>query len=96
MRLLYRPLADAEVTEVVDYLEDVRVGLGERFLADLQKLYKRLVAFPESCPEVHPRVRQAMLQTFPYAIYYAIVGDTIEVIAVVHFARHPDVWRRRV
>lgn len=96
MRLLHRPLAAAEVTEVVYYLEEVRVGLGERFLADLEKLYKRLISFPESCPEVHLRVRQAMLQTFPYAIYYAVVRDTIEVIAVVHFARHPNVWRRRV
>ncbi len=96
MRLLYRPLIEAEVTEVFDYLEDVHIGLGDRFLADLEKLYERLTAFPESCREVLPRVRQATLLTFPYAVYYTIVGDTIEVIAVVHFARHSNVWRRRV
>lgn len=96
MRLLYRPLIEAEVTEVFDYLEDVHIGLGDRFLADLEKLYERLTAFPESCREVLPRVRQATLLTFPYAVYYTIVGDTIEVIAGVHFARHSNVWRRRV
>ena len=96
MRLLYRPLVEAEVTEVFDYLENIRDGLGDRFLADLEKLYGRLTALPESCREVLPRVRQATLLTFPYAVYYTIVGDTIEVIAVVHFARHPNVWRTRV
>ncbi|MCH7667156.1 MAG: hypothetical protein IH936_14655 [Acidobacteria bacterium] len=37
-----------EVTEVFDYLEDFRDGLGDRFLADLEKLYGRLTALPES------------------------------------------------
>ena len=96
MRLLYRPLVEAEVTELFDYLEDIHTGLGDRFLADLEKLYGRLIAFPESCREVLPRIRQATLLTFPYAVYYTIVGDTIEVIAVVHFGRHPNVWQKRV
>ncbi len=96
MRLLYRPLVEAEVTEVFDYLELIHTGLGERFLADLEKLRERLIACPLSCREVFPRVRQATLLAFPYAVYYTIVGDTIEVIAVVHFARHPNVWRTRV
>lgn len=32
---------------------------------------------------------------FPYCVYYAIIERAIHVLAVVHDARHPSVWKRR-
>lgn len=54
MRIRYRPFVEAEVAEISDHLEEIQVGLGDRFLTDLERLYLRLLSFPESCKEVDP------------------------------------------
>ena len=40
-------------------------------------------------------VRRGKLRRFPYLIYYRILLDRIEVIAVLHGSRHPRVWQDR-
>lgn len=96
MRWRFRPLVKPEVAKIFDYYEDVQKGLGHRFATDFEALLDRLLAFPESAREVHPRIRQATLEMLPYAVYYTVTNDALEVIAVIHFARHPNIWRDRL
>jgi len=37
----------------------------------------------------HGRVRRARLQRFPYAVFYVIREDSIDVLAVYHARRRP-------
>ena len=47
-------------------------------------------------PRVDPEVRRASVaHPFPFGIFYKIDGDTIRVIAILHNARNPEVWKRR-
>jgi plasmid stabilization system protein ParE len=52
---------------------------------------------PASCPvwEADPRFRRAVLQHFPYLVFYRELGDRIEVVAVAHGAREPGYWLQR-
>ena len=36
------------------------------------------------------------LRKFPFSIFYRILPECIEVIAVVHQSRDPGTWQRRV
>ena len=40
-------------------------------------------------------VRPAKLRRFPYVMYYRMLADRIEVLAVLHGSRNPRVWQSR-
>jgi hypothetical protein len=40
-------------------------------------------------------VRRALLGRFPYAVYYRLDSDIIDVIACLHTRRSPSRWRTR-
>lgn len=50
---------------------------------------------PESYAVVYSDIRRAVLQRFPYAIYYRIVSSRIIVIAIFHGRRNPKTWQKR-
>jgi plasmid stabilization system protein ParE len=45
--------------------------------------------------ELVRQVRRALLNRFPYSIYFAIGDSETEVIAVLHQHRHPNTWKSR-
>ena len=65
------------------------------FQSELESVFLRMESFPQAFPVVYKYVRRANLNKFPYAVFYQLRGDDLLVIAVVHHARHPRVWKRR-
>ena len=50
---------------------------------------------PGPFPRVHGIVRRALSKKFPYAIFFIEDETTVVVLAAVHMARNPEVWKRR-
>jgi plasmid stabilization system protein ParE len=50
-------------------------------------------------PELHGKVwedvRAARLKQFRYIVYFIVLEDRIEVLAVLHGARDPSAWQSR-
>lgn len=44
--------------------------------------------------EVIPRVRRALLPRFPDGLFYAVRGDLVHILAVLHDARSPRRWSK--
>jgi len=42
--------------------------------------------------EVIPNVRRALLPRFPYGLFYAVRGDLVHILAMLHDARNPSRW----
>jgi plasmid stabilization system protein ParE len=40
-------------------------------------------------------VRRALLQRFPYAVYFILDDQIIVILAILHQRRDPAVWKRR-
>ena len=95
-RLVSRPDADADVEATFEWYEGELPGLGHQFLKELQLTYDRIAVGPEKYQRVASEIRRALLRRFPYAVYFAIEGDDIVVLAVLHAARDPAEWQRRV
>ena len=53
---------------------------------------KRLEQAPLLYAEVIPNVRRALLPRFPYGLFYAVRGDLVHVLAVLHDVRNPSRW----
>lgn len=90
-----RPAAAAEIEAAYRWYEKERAGLGSEFLEAVDGLLRVIAEDPERFPLAHKDVRRALLQRFPYSIFYRIVSSQIVVIACFHGKRNPKVRRLR-
>lgn len=94
--LVFHPDVQDEVEEAHRWYEQQRAGLGDQFLEALDQLYPHLQATPEMHRVIYQSVRRSLLGRFPYAVYYRVHSDRVEVIAVQHCRRDPSSWQSRV
>ncbi len=95
-RFIVRPLAEADLETAARWYDGERPGLADRFLKDVDRSFVRLRERPLQFPVVAGDVRRALLNTFPYAIYFRVSDEVVIVLAVLHLRRNPKVWRSRV
>lgn len=95
MKLVLRPYVEQDLDEASRWYEERRQGLREEFLQVVEGVFSRIKENPQLYPTVHTDIRRAPLTRFPYGIYYALIEGAIHVLAIVHDARHPSVWRGR-
>jgi hypothetical protein len=74
MRLIVRPLAAEDIERAAHWYEGQAQGLGEEFLDVLGRRLADIVAAPERFPRVSARLRRAMLNRFPYAVFFTPVS----------------------
>lgn len=96
MRVRFLSLAQRELDDTVAWYNEQALGLGQEFLDELDRVVRRAVTFPMSCPEIEPGVRRCLLARFPYGLIYGIDRTTIVVVAVAHLHREPRYWVDRV
>jgi hypothetical protein len=91
----FRPQADAEVQSARLWYEGRRSGLGDQFLAALDQVIERVSQQPESFPRIHRNIRRALVERFPFGLYFEIIDHVAVVLGVVHGHRDPKTWRSR-
>ena len=94
--LVFHPDVEDEVRGAYQWYESRQSGLGDDFLAALEVVYRRLETSPEIHQVIEQNVRRALLRRFPYAVYYIVFPDRVEVIAVQHCHRDPAAWQSRI
>jgi len=94
-KLVTRLQAQIDVEEAASWYESQRLGLGLRFLEELDYVLKRVTAAPFQFPTIHTRIRRALLHRFPSSVYFLAGDEEVEVMAVLHQHRQPDTWRSR-
>jgi plasmid stabilization system protein ParE len=93
--VILRPEAEADVQDTCEQLEAVRGGLGKQFLARLRKVLLRIEEMPELHGKVWEDVRATRLKQFRYIVYFVVLPDDVDVLAVLHSARDPSTWQSR-
>ena len=96
MKLRFLILAQRELDEAVACYNEQAAGSGQEFLDELDRVVRRAVTFPMSCPEIEPGVRRCLLARFPYGLIYGVDRKTIVVVAVTHLHREPRYWVGRI
>lgn len=92
--VLFLAEALAEVLEARRWYESRRAGLGAEFAQSLDRTVSRVAENPAAFPRVRQEVRRAILQRFPYAVYFRLAGEAVVVLAV-HGRQRPERWRLR-
>lgn len=93
-RLVSAPRADLDVEAAFEY-EHERSDLGLEFLGELRATYDRIADGPLKYQLIRSGLRRALLRRFPYAVYFAVEGEVVVVLTVLHASRDPAEWQRR-
>lgn len=96
MKLRFLILAQRELDDAVAWYNEQAAGSGQEFLDELDRVVRRAVTFPMSCPEIEPGVRRCLLARFPYGLIYGVDRKTIVLVAVAHLHREPRYWVGRI
>lgn len=93
--VILRDEAEADIQVARDQLEAVRVGLGSQILSRVREVLARIEKMPELHGKVWDDVRAARLKQFRYIVYFIVLADRIEALAVLHGARDSSAWQSR-
>jgi len=96
MTIRFLAVARRELDDTVAWYERQSRGLGYEFLDELDRVVRRINAYPESSAELTRGLRRALLSRFPYGLVYGIDADSIIVVAVAHLHRRPRYWIDRL
>ncbi|HEY4219380.1 MAG TPA: type II toxin-antitoxin system RelE/ParE family toxin [Gemmatimonadaceae bacterium] len=94
-RFVFRPAARADLRAAREWYADQQAGLALELRDMVDVTLADIGEYPERYAEIDPGIRRAVLGKFPYAIFYRIRTDNIEILAVLHHRRDPLVWRSR-
>ena len=93
--VILRAEARAEFDEAFDNYEAQRPGLGVDFAARVQEVFDRIAANPQIHGTVFQDVRKAVVQRFPYCVFYRAETSQVLVLAVFHTRRDPGIRQAR-
>ncbi len=95
MRVVLTALAEADLAAARDWYDGEVPGLGLRFMQAFMTAARQLADNPRLYPVVRRDIRRALLPRFPYALFFRIRTDTVEVFACLHAKQSPSRWKRR-
>lgn len=96
MIIRFTPEADAELTEAREWYSHQRKDLDLEFMQCIDNVLSKVAANPHVFPVVYRALRRAVVHRFPFAVFYELMSDEIQVIAVFHSRRDPELWKSRV
>ena len=96
MKAEFHPIASGEIVETTAYYEGEVPGLGDRFIAEVERIVEVLCDQPHIGQSVGEELRRIILARFPYSLIYSIESERIWVIAVAHHRRRPGYWQERI
>ncbi len=95
LRLVVQPESNLDIQAAAVWYEDQRSGLGTRFLDELDQVFRRIADNPGQFPCLEDEVRRALLGHFPYGVYFHVEEGSVNVLAVLHLHRQPEMWKSR-
>ncbi len=83
--------AQMEETEAYNYYEDIRAGLGEELLSELEICYSKISQNPSaySYIENSPILRDVAIARFPYVVIYIASELKITIVSVKNTHKRP-------
>lgn len=86
-----RNLSIAERIRLVEEMQD----LDLEFMQCIDDALSRITLNPFLFPAVYRKLRRVVVRRFPFAIFYEFTSDEIQVVAVFHLRRDPEMWKTR-
>lgn len=97
MKYSFLPAAEAEYLDAILFYEGRQPGLGAALITEFEYALGLALDRPHTWHLVHPLgIRRIGLSRFPYAIFFRLVGDALQITAVAHHRKRPGYWLSRI
>jgi plasmid stabilization system protein ParE len=95
-RLIFTPLAKADIRAAYRWYEQQRPGLGIQFRTSLEAACSRIGRSPERFRVAVDGFRRVLLKRFPFEVFYEYDDDRVVVHFVFHTSQDSETWRTRL
>ena len=95
LEIRLRPEAEQDLADAAAWYEEQQPGLGHEFLDEVEAMLSSSAETPLMFPSVHRNTRRAVIQRFPFSVYFRANSPSIVVIAIMHGSRNPRRWKNR-
>lgn len=94
--VVLRQEAEDDLRNAQEWHESQQEGLGFVFATRALAMLENIGESPNLYGIVWEDVRAAKIRRHPYIIYYRVLSDRVETLAIVHGSRDPSVWKERL
>lgn len=94
-RLVIKEEVLGDMQNAYDYYENLKSGLGERFLEVLEEYFLRIQKSPELYQIKRLPYREAFIKVFPFVIIYEVLDDSLVVYSIFNTSRNPKAKPKR-
>lgn len=94
-KLIINPFAQQDILDAREWYNQQKKNLGDELLLEVKQSIISIENNPFQYPEVKESIRKAIVNRFPYSIFFTISTSTINIFALFHTSRNPKVWEIR-
>ena len=93
----YNPEFFDDLVLSVDWYNEQRSGLGDRFFKNVKKQTAKLSTLALCFAVRYSDIRCMLIEKFPYLVHYRVdvQNKTVKVEALFHTSRDPKIWNER-
>ncbi len=84
-----------DIKDSYNWYEDQRAGLGDEFLACMDKSIEHVVSNPYLYQEIGKGTRAVIIARFPYRVLYFLSSNQIIIQGILRMSRAPESWKKR-
>lgn len=70
--------------------------IADTFYQSIKLSFENIKENPITFPIAYKDLRKYVVKNFPFVIYYQIIDTIIQVIAIFHTSRNPEIWNERI
>jgi plasmid stabilization system protein ParE len=93
--ILVRPAAAADIEDAFEWYQTQRFGLGEEFREALRSTLSQIAENPQLYQIIHRGTRRALMNRFPFGVFFREYPQLIVVVACMRGRRDPKRWQSR-
>jgi len=95
VKVRFLSAAETEMFEAAVYYEMQVKHLGGDFLGIIEEAIDEIIEMPTTWPEIESGIRKRIIRRFPYSILYALNGNEVVIVAIMHQKQKPRYWIER-
>ena len=88
--------AEVDFDKSYEFYSEDSPKVADTFFKQINLSFDNIKQNPKSFPIAHKDVRKYVVKKFPFVIYFRIVHTVIQVIAIFHTSRNPEIWNERI
>ena len=91
-RVLLRPQARDELADAARWYREKSPLIAIAFREAIRRTISQISERPASFPQIANGIHRALTRRFPYAIFFAVEGPVVVVLAIKQQAQDPATW----